>query len=64
MSESQLKDEKARLRELARKTLEAYRKLNSAAADASFARERQLNREPLKSASELLEGVVAEIKGP
>lgn len=57
-------EEKVRLRELARRTLEAYRKLNSAAADASFTRNRELDREPLNSAGELLEGVIAEIKGP
>ena len=55
--------EKARFRELAERTLEAYRKLNSAAAEASFPRGRQVKGEELTRASELLESVVAALKG-
>ncbi len=40
MSRKQMTDEKVRLRELASQTLEAYRNLNSAAAEASITQER------------------------
>jgi hypothetical protein len=57
------KDEQARLRELARRTLEAYRQLNSAAAAFSFENNKRPSNDNLTRAGELLEAVVAEIKG-
>jgi hypothetical protein len=63
LAEGRSLSEKARLRELARRTLEAYRKLNSAAAQASFARNPAPNGDPLADVSEVLEGVLADIRG-
>ncbi|MEE9132546.1 MAG: hypothetical protein V3U13_03210 [Gemmatimonadota bacterium] len=63
MSSKQLKDEKARLRELACRTLEAYRNLNTVAAEASLLGNDKPDGEGLTRASELLEVVIAEIKG-
>jgi hypothetical protein len=58
-----MRKEGLRLRELARRTLEAYRKLNEAAADAAFVGNRELNGESVSRAGQLLEGVIAEING-
>ncbi len=63
MSKNNTKNDKARIRELAQRTLEAYRKLNSAAAEASFSRSRKTEAEDLTRAGELLEAVVADLKG-
>ncbi len=56
-------DEKVRLRELASQTLEAYRNLNSAAAEASITHGDRPPGNGLARAGELLEAVVSEIKG-
>jgi len=56
-------DDKVRLRELARQTLEAYRSLNSVAAEASLLGHKTPNGEGLARAGELLESVITEIKG-
>lgn len=63
LSRKQLKDEKARLRELACRTLEAYRNLNTVAAEASLLGNDKPDGEGLTRAGELLEVVIAEIKG-
>jgi hypothetical protein len=63
LSTKQLKDEKVRLRELACRTLEAYRNLNTVAAEASLLGSDKPNGEGLTRAGELLEVVIAEIKG-
>lgn len=64
MSKKQMTEEKIRLRELASQTLEAYRSLNSAAAEASTAHgESRRGGDGLARASELLESVVTQIKG-
>lgn len=57
------REECRRLRELARRTLEAYRSLNQAAAAAAFVGNREPDGERLSRAGELLEGVIAEING-
>lgn len=54
--------DKARLRELATQTLEAYRSLNTVAAEASFAGNSDTNGEGLNRAGKLLETVIAELK--
>lgn len=54
---------RSQLRELASRTLEAYRTLNSAAAEASYVGSAKPPGNSLARASELLEGVVTEIKG-
>ncbi len=56
------KQEQMRLRELASQTLDAYRELNSAAAEVSFKRNGPPDADGLARASKLLEGVLAEIK--
>jgi hypothetical protein len=63
MSNNGPREERARLRELAAQTLEAYRNLNSVAASAAYAGNSQPNREGLARAGELLEAVIAELKG-
>lgn len=63
MSKKQMTEEKIRLRELASRTLEAYRSLNSAAAEASTARGESRRGDGLARAGELLESVVTQIKG-
>lgn len=59
----ELRTDKERLRDLARQTLEAYRSLNTVAAEASFGRNGGAKSEGLSRAGELLESVVSEIKG-
>lgn len=59
----ELRTDKERLRDLARQTLEAYRSLNTVAAEASFGRNGGAKNEGLTRAGELLESVVSEIKG-
>jgi hypothetical protein len=54
--------DKARLRDLATQTLEAYRSLNTVAAEASFAGNSTSNGEGLDRAGKLLETVIAELK--
>jgi len=56
------KAEQKRLRELARQTLEAYRELNAAAAESAFVRS-DPNGESMIRAGELLESVLAELRG-
>ncbi|UCF20371.1 MAG: hypothetical protein JSU87_02905 [Gemmatimonadota bacterium] len=63
MSKRDTQADKTRIRELAQRTLEAYRKLNSAAAEAAFSRSRKNEAEDLTRAGELLEAVVADLKG-
>jgi hypothetical protein len=63
VANKKLKDEKERLRELACQTLEAYRSLNSVAAEASYGRNGDVDGDGLARAGELLEAVIAEIKG-
>ncbi|NIW35855.1 MAG: hypothetical protein GWN32_04760 [Gemmatimonadetes bacterium] len=63
MQKNRMRQEGQRLRELARRTLEAYRNLNAAAADAAFVRSGKLNGESISRAGKLLEDVIAEIKG-
>lgn len=68
MTENRVRVERARLRELARQTLEAFRKLNSAAAEASYPGNGKGNgggmpgAENMSGAIQLLEEVLAEIK--
>lgn len=63
MAKKQSREERDRYRELASQTLEAYRNLNTVAAEASFGRNGSLDNEGLARAGELLESVLAEIKG-
>ena len=63
MSKKQAKEERDRLRELACQTLEAYRNINTVAAEASFGRNGGVDGDGLARAGELLEAVIAEIKG-
>ncbi len=62
MSKKQIKEERDRLRQLACQTLEAYRNLNTVAAEASFGRNGGVDGDGLARAGELLEAVIAEIK--
>ena len=62
MTKNRLKEQGLRLRELARQTLEAYRSLNEAAAEAAFSRNGSVNGASVDRASELLEEVIAGIK--
>lgn len=62
MSKKQVKEERDRLRELACQTLEAYRNLNTVAAEASFGRNGSVDGEGLARAGELLEAVISEIR--
>jgi hypothetical protein len=62
LSENHVRKDQARLRDLARRTLEAYRSLNAAAARAAFSRNAGSNGDGLVQAGELLEAVIAEIK--
>jgi hypothetical protein len=55
--------ETLRLRELAGRTLEAYRRLNTAAAAAAYSDNGRQRGEEVSRAGELLEKVVAELKG-
>ena len=55
-------EERDRYRELASQTLEAYRNLNTVAAEASFGRNGSVDGAGLARASELLESVLAEIE--
>jgi hypothetical protein len=57
------KAEQKRLRELARRTLEAFRELNAAAADMAFVRSTGPKGENMTRAGDLLEAVIAEIRG-
>ncbi len=63
MSKKQMVEEKIRLRELASQTLEAYRRLNMAAAEASTAQGETRRGDGLDKASELLQSVVTQING-
>lgn len=63
MAKKQAREERDRFRELASQTLEAYRNLNTVAAEASFGRNGGVDGDGLARASELLETVLAEIKG-
>lgn len=63
MAKKHVREERDRLRELASQTLEAYRNLNTIAAEASFGRNGGIDGDGLARASELLESVLAEIKG-
>lgn len=63
MSKDQRNRDQLRLRELAGRTLEAYRRLNTAAAEAAYSKNGDLKGEELSRAGELLEKVVAELKG-
>ena len=59
---NRLKEQGLHLRELARQTLEAYRNLNEAAAEAAFSRSGSVNGARVERANEILEEVVAGIK--
>jgi hypothetical protein len=63
LSKNGTKEQKVWLRDLAVQTLEAYRNLNSVAADAAFVRNAKAHTTELNRASEILEAVIAEIKG-
>jgi hypothetical protein len=63
MAGEKSKAEQKRLRELARQTLEAYRELNAAAAESAFVRSDGPNGESMVRAGELLESVLAELRG-
>ncbi|NIN72304.1 MAG: hypothetical protein GTO46_10395 [Gemmatimonadetes bacterium] len=63
MAGQKSKAEQKRLRELARQTLEAYRELNAAAAETAFVRSNGPNGESMARAGELLESVIAELRG-
>lgn len=63
MADDEPKTQKKRLRELARQTLAAFRELNAAAAEASFIRAKGPNGESMVRAGDLLEAVLAEIRG-
>lgn len=63
MAGTKSKAEQKRLRELARQTLEAYRELNAAAAESAFVRSDGPNGESMARAGELLESVLAELRG-
>jgi len=63
MAENKAKAEWKRLRELARQTLAAYRELNAAAAEAAFVRSKSPNGESMVRAGDLLEAVIAELRG-
>jgi hypothetical protein len=63
MSGEKRKAEQKRLRELARQTLEAYRELNAAAAESAFVRSGGPSGESMVRAGELLESVLAELRG-
>jgi hypothetical protein len=63
LSKNGTKEQKVWLRDLAVQTLEAYRNLNSVAADAAFVRNSKPHTTELNRASEILEAVIAEIKG-
>ena len=56
------KERQERLRALAGQTLQAYRALNEAAADASLPARARKNGDGLSRASELLERVLADLK--
>lgn len=62
VSKNGSREERAHLRELAIKTLEAYRNLNAVAANAAYAGGAG-NGDGLARASELLESVLSELKG-
>ncbi len=62
MTKNRLKEQGLRLRELARQTLEAYRNLNEAAAEAAFSRNGSVNDASVERASELLEEVVSGLR--
>lgn len=63
MADEKLKTEKRRLRELACQTLAAFRELNAAAAEASLIGSKGPNGESMVRAGDLLEAVLAEIRG-
>ena len=64
MSKKGLEGNRSQLRDLAARTLEAYRTLNTAAAEASHVGgSSKPNGNSLGRATELLEAVVTEIKG-
>jgi hypothetical protein len=63
VAKKQAREERDRYRELASQTLEAYRSLNTVAAEASFGRNGGVDGDGLARAGELLEAVLAEIKG-
>jgi len=63
VGKKQVREERDRFRELASQTLEAYRNLNTVAAEASFGRDGGVDGDGLARASQLLESVLAEIKG-
>lgn len=63
MADDKPKTQKKRLRELARQTLAAFRELNAAAAEASFMGNQGPNGESMVRAGDLLEAVLAEIRG-
>ncbi|UCC74562.1 MAG: hypothetical protein JSV86_08440 [Gemmatimonadota bacterium] len=63
MANERAKAEQKRLRELARRTLEAFRELNAAAAESAFVRSKGPNGESMVRAGDLLEAVIAELRG-
>lgn len=63
MSNNGSGDDRARLRELASRTLEAYRNLNAVAASAAYAQDGTPDTSGLVRAGELLEEVIAELRG-
>ncbi len=63
MANQKSKAEGRQLRELARQTLQAFRELNAAAAEAAFVRGESPNGESMVRAGDLLEAVIAELRG-
>lgn len=62
MAKTRTKDDQTRLRDLAGRTLEAYRELNSAAAEAAYRDDGKLGGENLARAGEILESVLSSLK--
>ncbi len=63
MSKNGSGEQREWLRELASRTLEAYRRLNAVAANAAYAKDGKPDTSGLSQAGELLEEVIAELRG-
>jgi hypothetical protein len=62
LGKGRTKNEQTELRDLAGRTLEAYRELNSAAADAAYGDASKVGGENLARAGEILESVLSSLK--
>ena len=62
LAKNRTKDDQTRLRDLAGRTLEAYRELNSAAAEAAYRDAGKIGGESLARAGEILESVLSSLK--